>query len=135
MSNEHGLVLTLFKEVFKGSFEMCVANDISPANLYDDGHYLWRWLCVCQAAFSVLSSLLTYSPFNKSLPPFFSSIKKILYSSTHLFSKRMWGRWFFDYGSCRIGYPYKCQLWNINLLIQGTWDIDERILKMPLEFL
>ena len=38
--DEHGLVLTLFKEVFKGSFEMCVANDISPANLYDDGHYL-----------------------------------------------------------------------------------------------
>ena len=38
--DDYGLVLTLVKEVFKGSFEMCVANDISPANLYDDGHYL-----------------------------------------------------------------------------------------------
>ena len=34
-----------------------------------------------------------------------------------------------------VGYPYKWQIWSIIVPIQGTSDIHERILKIPLEFL
>ena len=34
-----------------------------------------------------------------------------------------------------VGYPYKWQIWSIIVPSQGTSDIHERILKIPLEFL
>ena len=34
-----------------------------------------------------------------------------------------------------LGYPYKWQIWSIIVPIQGTSDMHERILKIPLEFL
>ena len=34
-----------------------------------------------------------------------------------------------------LGYPSKRQIWSIIVPIQGTSDIHERILKIPLEFL